>query len=177
VGQHINSPHTLKGITERFDKLSEQNSEARGLSKALSKELAEALAGEIRARFQVAEEKGTKRIMVGMHSAAQGMDVLNAVSALTRDLFEVKSDGSVERALVFCSGDVGKVGVVSIVGNNDDLVKDCVKSVTEILPHVKGGGKGLRWQGKVLTWSTEDVQKIRQYFLHLYPKNLFISSS
>ncbi|KPM45200.1 hypothetical protein AK830_g1422 [Neonectria ditissima] len=69
------------------------------------------------------------------------LDFLNMV------VFEVKDSVTDGHVVVLASG-VGQAGGSVVVIGQKDAVSEAARKVQELVPHVKGGGKGEKWQGK-----------------------------
>ncbi|KAF7557768.1 hypothetical protein G7Z17_g380 [Cylindrodendrum hubeiense] len=82
------------------------------------------------------------------------LDFLNMV------VFEVKDavkDGGV---VILAAGEGEGGGPIVVIGEKDS-VPEVVKKVQDVVPSVKGGGKGEKWQGKVKDWRKEEIDAIR----------------
>lgn len=61
-------------------------------------------------------------------------------------------------ALVLVAGAGKEGGSVLIVGTEAEMVQDIASKATTALKNLKGGGKGLRWQGKAQTWEKGNIE-------------------
>ncbi|KAH7141457.1 threonyl and alanyl tRNA synthetase second additional domain-containing protein [Dactylonectria estremocensis] len=82
------------------------------------------------------------------------LDFLNMV------IFEVRDTAQESGVVVLAAGEGQAGGPIVVVGERN-LVSEVVKKIQEVMPSVKGGGKGERWQGKVKEWKKEDLEAIR----------------
>ncbi|KAH6995116.1 threonyl and alanyl tRNA synthetase second additional domain-containing protein [Ilyonectria destructans] len=75
-------------------------------------------------------------------------------------VFEVK-DVVKDGVVVLAAGEGQAGGPIVVIGDKDSVSKISAK-VQEVVPSVKGGGKGEKWQGKVKEWRKEDLEAIRE---------------
>ncbi|KAH6889639.1 threonyl and alanyl tRNA synthetase second additional domain-containing protein [Thelonectria olida] len=89
-----------------------------------------------------------------VHRASGNLEFLNMVVSEVKDV--AKDHGVV----VFAAGE-GQTGGPIVVIGQEDAVSDIVKKVQDIMPTVKGGGKGGKWQGKVTEWRKGDIEALK----------------
>ncbi len=90
-----------------------------------------------------------------VYRAEGGLDFINMVVAEIKDA--VKERG----AVVLASGEEKKGGQVVIVGEKG-LVEGLAERAKEAVTGLKGGGKGGRWQGKVVEWKKNELEAFRK---------------
>jgi misacylated tRNA(Ala) deacylase len=90
------------------------------------------------------------------HRPSEGLEFINSV------VFEVKG-AVVEagRAVVLVTGEEKGSGAIMVVGEEKE-VERLVGKVKETVSSVKGGGKGGKWQGKVVAWGKGEVERLRE---------------
>ncbi|KAK7414089.1 hypothetical protein QQX98_007032 [Neonectria punicea] len=81
------------------------------------------------------------------YRADDGLDFINAVTTEVNDDVAKEHGGVV----VLASGEEHKSGPI-VVFRNEDAVHGIVAKTKEAVGEVKGGGKGEKWQGKVMCW-------------------------
>ncbi|KAF8604463.1 ThrRS/AlaRS common domain-containing protein [Ceratobasidium sp. AG-I] len=64
-------------------------------------------------------------------------------------------------ALVLAAGAGADGGSVLIVGAEADMVQATASKAITALENLKGGGKGLRWQGKAKMWQKGDIEVLK----------------
>ncbi|KAK7419087.1 hypothetical protein QQX98_003589 [Neonectria punicea] len=79
---------------------------------------------------------------------------------LNRVVFEVKDAVGDGRIVVLASGEGHGGGPVVVIGQKDSVSK-AVRKIQELVSHIKGGGKGERWQGKAKEWMKGDLEAIK----------------
>ncbi|KAF6230756.1 hypothetical protein HO133_000015 [Letharia lupina] len=90
-----------------------------------------------------------------VYRAVQGLDFINMVVAQVKEAVE---EGAV---LVLASGEGTKGGQIVIIGDKDS-VEDFATKIKEVVPEIKGGGKGGRWQGKVIEWRKGELEALKK---------------
>ena len=95
-----------------------------------------------------------KRGKAWVHRPDEGMDYLNMVVS------EVKDHVS-EGAVLLACGDVKRGGQVLVIGEAK-AVAEIVEQVKTTVVSIKGGGKGGKWQGKVLQWQKGELNSLRR---------------
>ena len=89
-----------------------------------------------------------------VYRADEGLEYINWVVHEIKDI--LKESGVV----LFASGEGKKGGQVLIIGD-EGSVEAVATKVKEILKGIKGGGKGGKWQGKVMEWGKKDLEALR----------------
>jgi len=89
-----------------------------------------------------------------VYRADGGLDFINWVVS------EVKNFCT-SGVVVLASGEGKKGGPIVIVGD-EKSVEETVRKIKDVLHGVKGGGKGSRWQGKVIEWGKGDVEALKK---------------
>jgi misacylated tRNA(Ala) deacylase len=90
-----------------------------------------------------------------VYRAEEGLVFINMV------VFEIKEVVKERGAVILASGEGKKGGQVVIVGQNN-LVEGLLQNVKEAVTGIKGGGKGGRWQGKVIEWRNRELEALRK---------------
>lgn len=90
-----------------------------------------------------------------VYRAVQGLDFINMVVAQVKEAVE---EGAV---LVLASGEGTKGGQIVIIGDKDS-VEDFATKIKEVVPEIKGGGEGGRWQGKVIEWRKGELEALKK---------------
>ena len=83
-----------------------------------------------------------------------GLDFINAVVS------EVK-DCCTAGVVVLASGE-GKKGGPIVIAGEEKAVAETAEKIKDVIHGVKGGGKGVRWQGKVLEWGKGDLEALKK---------------
>ena len=102
-------------------------------------------------RAKAALESG-KDVLV--YRATEGLDFLNAV------VFEVKDVVKNGNLLVLATGEEKKSGQVVVVGEKNAVEGFSTKAL-KIIPGMKGGGRGERWQGKIIEWKKGELEALK----------------
>jgi len=90
-----------------------------------------------------------------VYRATEGLDFLNAV------VFEVRDVAKGNNVLVLASGEENKQGQIVIVGEKH-VVEIFSAKALKILSGLKGGGRGERWQGKVVEWKKGELEALKE---------------
>ncbi|KAF2709728.1 ThrRS/AlaRS common domain-containing protein [Pleomassaria siparia CBS 279.74] len=141
------APHEVQASVQR---VSDVLSETKRREKKLLAEIVKYEGARIRADLK---KSGNK--VAWMHRASDGLDFVNLVVIEIKDA--IKEGGVV----VLASGEVKGTGSVMIVGEKN-LVEGLAAKVKEVVPEIKGGGKGEKWQGKIVEWKKHDVEALRE---------------
>jgi misacylated tRNA(Ala) deacylase len=75
-------------------------------------------------------------------------------------VFEVKDHLTDESLVVLASGEEKKGGQVVVVGEKGS-VEVFVEKTKGAVSGIKGGGKGGRWQGKVIEWKKGEIEALK----------------
>ncbi|KAF2659297.1 ThrRS/AlaRS common domain-containing protein [Lophiostoma macrostomum CBS 122681] len=89
------------------------------------------------------------------YRATDGLDFINLVTLEVRDA--VKERGTV----IMVSGEEKKAGMVMIIGQKD-VVETLATKTKELVSSIKGGGRGEKWQGKVVEWKKGEIEAFHQ---------------
>ncbi|KAF2720010.1 ThrRS/AlaRS common domain-containing protein [Polychaeton citri CBS 116435] len=92
-----------------------------------------------------------------VHRAAQGLDFINMVASQVKQAIDEGRDASV----VMVSGEEGTAGQIVVIGQKD-AVEGLASKIKGSGIEVKGGGKGGRWQGKVLGWGKGELESLER---------------
>lgn len=76
-------------------------------------------------------------------------------------LFEIKDALKEGGLVVLASGEVKETGAVVVTGI-PALVEDFALKLKDTVASVKGGGKGEKWQGKVVEWKKGEIETLRK---------------
>ena len=90
-----------------------------------------------------------------VYRAVQGLDFINMVVAQVK---EAVQEGAV---IVLASGEGTKGGQIVIIGDKKS-VEGFATKVKEVVPGIKGGGRGERWQGKVIEWRKGELEALKK---------------
>ncbi|OLL25776.1 Alanyl-tRNA editing protein Aarsd1 [Neolecta irregularis DAH-3] len=88
-----------------------------------------------------------------VYRAEAGLDFLTNVS--------IQLGQEITGLVVMFSGEGNNGGSIIVVGD-PVKVKNMTTRITTILKHVKGGGKGAKWQGKVSKWEKGEIEQMKQ---------------
>lgn len=69
---------------------------------------------------------------------------------------------SLPGALVLAAGLGAEGGPVLIVGSEAEKVQAAASKATAGIKNLKGGGKGVRWQGKVQVWEKGNIEVLEK---------------
>ncbi len=89
-----------------------------------------------------------------VYHATEGLDFINMV------VFEVKDTVRERGLVVLAAGEDKKGGPVVITGEKNSVEAFATK-VQEVVAGIKGGGKGGRWQGKVIEWKEGELEALK----------------
>ncbi|CAE6529264.1 unnamed protein product [Rhizoctonia solani] len=90
-----------------------------------------------------------------VHRADVGLDFLmDVVAAIPPE--------SLPGVLVLAAGSGGEGGSVLIVGSDTDRVQSIAPKAVAAVKSLKGGGKGVRWQGKVQVWEKGNLDALEK---------------
>jgi misacylated tRNA(Ala) deacylase len=108
------------------------------------------------ARFEAERVKGVLRNgkRAWVHRVSEGLEFFNTV------LFEVKEE--VKGGLVVCASGEGKEGGMVVIVGAPAEVEAMVGKIKGVVSSIKGGGKGERWQGKLLEWKKGELEALRK---------------
>lgn len=135
------------GISEADDKLAlvlEQKRESTREEEFWRQEAAKTESQRMNAELQ----KNGKSFL---YSSKGGLNFLNDVT---------KKLESLGLSILVC-GELKEGGTVLVLGPDPEIVKKVSEEIKSTFPHVKGGGKGSKWQGKSSNWEKGDIDKIQ----------------
>lgn len=92
---------------------------------------------------------------VWVHRADAGLDFLMDIAT------EIPAE-HLPGALILATGTGAGGGSVLIIGNNAEQVQGCASKATAAVSNLKGGGKGVRWQGKVQAWEKGNLSALEK---------------
>lgn len=114
------------------------------------------LLGEI-AKYEAERIKGIlaagKRAWV--YRSTGGLEFINLV------VFEIRDALKEGGLVVLASGEVKETGAVVVIGKAE-LVEEFALKLKDTVASVKGGGKGEKWQGKVVEWKKGEIEALRK---------------
>jgi misacylated tRNA(Ala) deacylase len=90
-----------------------------------------------------------------VYRATQGLDFINMV------VFEIK-DAVKEGGLVMLASGEDKTGGQVVIIGEKNSVEDMVTKVKEVVSGIKGGGRGDKWQGKVIEWRKGELEALKK---------------
>ena len=85
-----------------------------------------------------------------------GLDYINMVVCEVKDALK-----ELDRAVLLVSGEGKSGGPVVVLGGKNGVEK-FVTRIKEVVTAIKGGGKGERWQGKVMEWRKGDLEALEK---------------
>lgn len=128
---------------EKYWSLETASKDARGLKNAIAAFPAEgAFSGIV-----LYNERGTMDYFRAVEKELGPLDQLSAASFV----------------IVFAGGQAAQSGLVIVAGTDKDVIDETAKKIKEVIPDIKGGGKG-KWQGKVTSWKTSEIKGIESLF-------------
>jgi misacylated tRNA(Ala) deacylase len=136
-------------VQSSVQRLRETVAEGRKKEKKLLSETAKYEGDRIRADLAAGKNAWCYR------ATEDGLDFINLVVLEIRDA--VKEHGTV----MMVSGDEKKAGSVMIIGQKD-IVETLAAKTKELVSSIKGGGRGEKWQGKVIEWKKGEIEALRQ---------------
>ncbi|CAE6472048.1 unnamed protein product [Rhizoctonia solani] len=90
-----------------------------------------------------------------VHRADVGLDfMMDVVSAIPPE--------SLPEVLVLVAGSAAEGGSVLIVGSSADQVQGAASKALAAVKGLKGGGKGVKWQGKVQVWEKGNIEALKK---------------
>jgi len=109
------------------------------------------------ARYEADRVKAVLRTGMNafVYRAVQGLDFINMVVA---ELKEAVKEGGV---IILASGEGTKGGQIVIIGDKIS-VEGFATKVKEVVPGIKGGGRGERWQGEVTEWGKGELEALKE---------------
>ncbi|KAF1958968.1 ThrRS/AlaRS common domain-containing protein [Byssothecium circinans] len=138
-------PKEVQGSVQR---LSDNLAEARKREKKLLAEIAGVEAERVRG---VLRGGGT----AWSYRAGDGLDFINLVVG---ELRETLKEG--KGVVVLVSGEAKTAGSIMVLGEKEKVERVAAK-VKECVSGVKGGGKGEKWQGKVMEWKKGEIDALK----------------
>ncbi|KAI9050381.1 hypothetical protein LZ554_005546 [Drepanopeziza brunnea f. sp. 'monogermtubi'] len=93
--------------------------------------------------------------MAWVYRPSPGLDFINSVC------FEVKDQLKEGGLVVLASGEGKSGGAVVLVGEKG-LVESFTERMKGVVSSIKGGGKGEKWQGKVVEWKKGELEALRK---------------
>ncbi|KAF2449071.1 ThrRS/AlaRS common domain-containing protein [Karstenula rhodostoma CBS 690.94] len=147
IGISLSTSAAPEDIADKIKNLNNQVSEGRRKEKRMIAELA---------KYQAQQIKESLQSSVGafLHRPDDGVDFVSRVLIEMDDT--LKQDG----VILLCTGDVKSTGTIVIQGR-EDLVSTLSAKVKEIVKAAKGGGKGRKWQVKVIEWGRGEVEELK----------------
>lgn len=129
-------------------KIQETTAESKRKEKKLLLDLAKHEGDRVKAVVQTGK-------VAWVYHATEGLDFINMV------VYEVK-DTVRERGLVVLAAGEDKRGGPVVVTGEKNSVEAFATKVKNVVPGIKGGGKGERWQGKVLEWKKGELEALKR---------------
>ena len=134
-------------VLEKMEKMNQNIAELKRKEKRLLMEIAKFEGYRVKASLQATGK-------AWVHRADEGLEYINLV------VHEIKDTVTELGVVLFASGEGRKGGQVLVVGE-EKSVETVVTKVKESLKGIKGGGKGGKWQGKVMEWGKKDLETLR----------------
>jgi misacylated tRNA(Ala) deacylase len=148
VGGILSSGTAPEEVLASVKRMSENVSELKRKETKLLMEIAKYEADRVKADLRVG-----KRAWV--YRSSSGLDFINSV------VFEVKDTLKDGGLVVLASGEEKSGGQVVVVSAKDS-VEEFVEKIKGVVNGIKGGGKGERWQGKVIEWRKGEIDALKK---------------
>lgn len=146
VAVSLSTSATPADVTAGVQRLGESQAELRRKEKKMLAEISQFESERIKTHLKSNSSAFLCR-------ATDGLEFLNLVVS------EVKDAADEHGVVVLCSGEVKTPGSIVIVGKTE-LVNDMVLRTKELVSMAKGGGKGSKWQGKVIEWKKGEIESL-----------------
>ncbi|KAH8601768.1 Threonyl/alanyl tRNA synthetase [Bisporella sp. PMI_857] len=147
IAQVVNTGARPDDILEGVKKTSTAATDLKGKEKRLLAEIAKFEAARVKSSL----EQGKN---AWVHRPTDGLDFINMI------VFEVKDVAKADNLLVLATGEDKKQGQVVIIGDQSS-VEDFAAKALKAVSSLKGGGRGERWQGKVIAWQKGEIDALK----------------
>jgi misacylated tRNA(Ala) deacylase len=147
IGGVLSSGMGAEDVRSAVKKMSDNLTESRRKEGKLLMEIAKYESERVKADL-----KNGKKAWV--YRSSGNLDYINSIC------FEVKDDLKDGRLVVLATGEKKTSGQVVVVGEKQ-TVEDFVQKMKGVVGGVKGGGKGERWQGKVIEWQKGEIDALK----------------
>ncbi|KAI5468129.1 Threonyl/alanyl tRNA synthetase [Mariannaea sp. PMI_226] len=147
VAKTLSSPNDPDEIVAGVKRVADTAAEMKRQERKLLSEIAMYEGHRIKEQLKSGENAWVYR-------ASGNLEFLNMIVS------EVKDEAKDHGVVILAAGEGQSGGPLVVVGEKD-LVSAIVKKVQDIIPSVKGGGKGEKWQGKVVEWQKGNVDSLR----------------
>ena len=146
VAVSLSTSATPSDVAAGVQRLSDSQSELRKREKRMLAEISKFESERIKTHLL---EHGSAFLYRG----TDGLELVNLIAS------EVKDIANEHGVVVICSGEIKAPGSIVIFGKAQ-LVERMVSKTKEIFSMVRGGGKGLKWQGKVAEWQKGQIEAL-----------------
>lgn len=147
IAKMISSGTAPVEVLNNVIKMNETASELKKTEKRLLMDIAKFEGDRVKAVLQMGKS-------AWVHRPLDGLDLINMI------VFEFKDSVTELGVAVLASGQEKTGGHIVIIGEKNS-VEGFITKVKEAFPAIKGGGKGGRWQGKVIEWKKGELQALK----------------
>jgi misacylated tRNA(Ala) deacylase len=147
IGGTLSSGMGAEEVLSAVKKMSDNLTESRRKEAKLLLEIAKYEAERVKADL-----KSGKKAWV--YRSSGNLDYINSICFEVKDV--LKNGG----LIVLATGEKKTSGQVVIVGEKK-AVEEFVEKMKGVVSGVKGGGKGERWQGKVIEWQKGEIEVLK----------------
>jgi misacylated tRNA(Ala) deacylase len=147
IGGVLSSGMGAEEVLGAVKKMSENLTESRRKEAKLLMEIAKFESERVKADLK-------SRRKAWVYRASGNLDYINSICFELKD--ELKEGGLV----VLATGEKKTSGQVVVVGEKQ-AVEEFVEKMKGVVSGVKGGGKGERWQGKVMEWQKGEIEALK----------------
>lgn len=147
IAKLLSSGSSHEEVITNVTKIYDSTSELRKREKKLLAEIAKYEAARVTSVLETGKN-------AWVHRATEGLDFINTI------VFELKDSLKNPGLVVLASGEENKGGHLVLVGDKSS-VEGFIPKVKEVVTGIKGGGKGERWQGKVVEWKKGELDILK----------------
>jgi misacylated tRNA(Ala) deacylase len=148
IGGILSSGTAPEEVLSSVRRMSDNSTELRRKETKLLMEIAKFEGERVKAVLSTSKKAWVYR-------PSSGVDFINSV------VFEVKDALKDGRLLVLASGEDRTGGQVVVVGEKK-AVEVFIEKLKGVVDGIKGGGKGERWQGKVVEWKKGEIDALKK---------------
>ena len=147
VGGIVSTGTRPAEVLDGVKRISNNAAESRSKEKRLLSEIASYEGARVKAILQSGNNAWVYR-------TSEDMDFLNMV------VFELRDVAKSKNVVVLATGEDKKTGQVVIVGEKSAVEEFSAKALKTV-SGLKGGGRGERWQGKVIEWKRGEIESLK----------------
>jgi len=148
VGGILSSGTAPEEVLSSVKRISDKVSELMRKETKLLMEIAKYEAERVKADLSAGKKAWVYR-------SSPGLDFINSIT------FEIKEALKGGGLVVLASGE-GKLGGQVVVVGEKGSVEEFVEKMGGVVSTLKGGGKGERWQGKVIEWKKGEIEALKK---------------